>query len=358
MRSMLRTLLFAAFGCLLSEMFAGCSGMAPAGAISAPQAPAGERRSTGLERVLLPVRLGAAPGSTLPSSGAAPQTALMPPLAAAPFRGLYVSDFGVKYGQGGALLLSPRAFQPVGKLTGGMDAPDGEWIDRSGNFYVANADGPNVTEYAPGSKHPTCTYSGANDPTNVKTDNDGNVFVVDWNDGQSGSVDVYRQCRDSIVRTYTFGSGAPSDVAFDGAGRMYVMYLSGPSGRGTLEMFHGNSMTPVALGATVRFPGGLLIDKNKNLIAADQGVQGRADGAIDVIAPPYSTASSLVTRLAQPVWLSLNRRETILFASSFDWNTPTVWAFDYPSGSLRETIGSANGLVVPLGVAASPDDVF
>ncbi|MBD5657391.1 MAG: hypothetical protein IAI50_19745, partial [Candidatus Eremiobacteraeota bacterium] len=304
-------------------------------------------------------RLGAAPGSTLPSAFlAAPASAFDAPLAAMQFRGLYVSDLGVHAGTGGAWLLSPREFEPIAKLSAGMEVPDGEWIDRAGNYYVANANGGNVTEYAPGSRRLTCMYPGASDPTNVKTDADGNVYVIDWNIGQRGSIDVYKQCSKTIVKKFTFGRGAPTDVAFDGAGNLFVMYLVTSTESGALEEFRAGSKTPVALGATVSFPGGLLIDRNRNLIAADQGTAGKRTGSIDIIAPPYAKAVPLVSRLAQPVWLSLNQRQDVLFASSFDHNDPKVWVFNYPSGRLRTTIGSANGLVVPLGVAADPDDTF
>ncbi|HEY2476033.1 MAG TPA: hypothetical protein VGI19_14680 [Candidatus Cybelea sp.] len=66
-------------------------------------------------------------------------------------------------------------------LSNGMNAPDGEWVD-----------GGNVTEHAPGATSPTCTYSGAADPTDVKSDRNGNVFVVDWNIGHQGAIDVYK----------------------------------------------------------------------------------------------------------------------------------------------------------------------
>ena len=333
---------------LLAAAVAAAAIMLGGGAIAGPSQGGG-----------LAQRLGGAPGSTLPPTiFAAPESAFDAPLAAMQFRGLYVSDLGVHAGTGGAWLLSPREFKPIGKLSAGMYLPDGEWIDRNGNYYVANVDAANVTEYAPGNRRLTCTYTGASDPTNVKTDAEGNVYVVDWNIGHNGSIDVYKQCRNTIVKQYTFGGGAPSDVAFDGIGNMFVMYLVASTGPGALEEFHVGSKTPVALGATVGFPGGLLVDRSRNLIAADQGTAGKRTGAIDIIAPPYAKAVPLVSRLAQPVWLSLNQRQDVLFASSFDHNDPKVWVFDYPSGRLRTTIGSANGLVVPLGVAADPDDTF
>jgi hypothetical protein len=270
------------------------------------------------------------------------------------FKGLFVSDLGVKYGQGGVLQLGGPKYAQTGKLQDGMYLPDGNWFDSARNFYVANVDGRNVTEYAPGSRRPTCTYTGASDPTNVKTDKNGNVYVVDWNDGSSGAIDVYAQCKNAMIRRYTFGTATPSDLAFDASGNLFVLYLA--NGAGALEEFKAGSTTPTPLGATLKFPGGLAIDKRDNLIAADQGVNGKTNGAIDVIAPPYATAKPLVRNLAQPVFLSLNAREDTLYADSFYFAQPTVWVFDYPSGKLAVTLGAANGLSYPLGVAAAPED--
>ncbi|MGA8327060.1 MAG: hypothetical protein WB757_13360 [Candidatus Cybelea sp.] len=47
----------------------------------------------------------------------------------------------------------------AGRLTKGMYAPVGLWVDRFGNLYVANADGHDVTEYSPCKKSPKWTYT-------------------------------------------------------------------------------------------------------------------------------------------------------------------------------------------------------
>jgi hypothetical protein len=305
-------------------------------------------------------RVGGAPGTQLPSAAEVRSQEAFPESSARvitstskPFRGLYVSDLGIAQSQGGVRLLAARTYRQVGILDAGNTAPVGEWVDQSRNFYVANANGGNATEYAPRATSPTCTYSGAVDPTNVTTNKSGEVFVVDWSIGHSGVIDVYKHCQDKVVGNYTFGTGAPAGVTFDAHGNMFVMYLSGQTHNGALEEFKRHSKTPTPLAATVTFPGGLLMDKNQNLIAADQGVANQTNGAIDIIAPPYSTATPLVSGLAQPVWLSMNPSETLLFASSYA-RPPTVWVFEYPSGKLKATISAP--LRYPLGVAASPDD--
>jgi DNA-binding beta-propeller fold protein YncE len=303
-------------------------------------------------------------------SGAGPtnpntQSIGAPPFAGRPasvfpksFKGLYVSDFGID----GVRLLAAPKYDTIADLTKGMYGPAGLWVDPAGNLYVANADGKNVTEYAPGKQRPKCAYTGTTDPTDVKTNRMDEVFVMDWGEPNfDGAIDVYKQCQNTIVRKYAFGAGSiserPDDVAFDSAGNMFVIYLRAMHDgheAGRLEEFEGHSMTPKQLGASVSFPGGLLIDKHQRLIAANQGNQGEDNGSIVTIAPPYSIAKTLVAGLDQPVFLSLDRTGRLLFVSSFDLTTPTVWIFDYPSGKLKATLGAANGLQTPRGVAASP----
>jgi hypothetical protein len=97
-------------------------------------------------------------------------------------------------------------------------------------------------------------------------------------------------------------------------------------------------------------PGGLVLDKNDNLVAEDQA------GSIDVIAPPYASATPIVTDVNGPFRDSLNRKEDLLFSANTGSNTVTVYR--YPSGELLETLGASNGITTPLGVAESPNATF
>jgi hypothetical protein len=137
---------------------------------------------------------------------------------------------------------------------------------------------------------------------------------------------------------------------------VFVSYYTGSAG--ALEEFVAGSKNPRPLGATTVFPGGMVIDKKRNLIVADQGVAGQSNGSIDVVAPPYTTATPVLTGLAQPFHESLDKRESELYVTSFDFNVPTVWVMSYPSISIKQTLGSSNGLAYPLGAAHSPDAVF
>lgn len=303
-------------------------------------------------------RLGGAPGSVLRSLPAQTHRRAALGIAVTTMksipRDLYVSDLGVL----GIIVFRNRTYKELGTITNGTYGPDGLWVDRHGNLYAANFDGGNVTEYAPGASSPNCSYSGLADPINVTTDRKGNVFVSDWNSGSNGAIVKYKQCKDAIVKRYSFDSySAPEAAAVDDSGNLFIAYYAAnapPSSQGGFEEFPAGSNTPKQLGATIIFPGGMILDKNDDLIAADQGYAGAGNGAVDVIAPPYDNAAPISSQLAQPFHLSLNKKESLLFVTSLDFSVPTVWVMKYPSGNIKTTLGASNGLAYPLGVADSP----
>lgn len=223
------------------------------------------------------------------------------------------------------------------------------WVDNKGNLYVANVTGPNVLEFKPGSSTPNCTYSsGLVDPINVTTDTAGNVYIADFNKLQNpGYVDEFPQCSNTMSKQWSVSSG-PEGVAVDKSGDLFVAYF-GSSG-GNFEEFKGGSSTPTPLGAFVGSPAGLILDNHSNLIADDQA------GNIDVIAPPYSSVTTLESGLSDPFHVSLNKKETLLFNANAGAGTVTV--YKYPAGTLVTTLGSSNGLSGAAGVSDSPDSVF
>ncbi len=336
---------------IVALSLAGCAGSTPT-----VQPPGSSGALSGISSAW---RLGGAPGSAS-IVGRSTQNltrANARPLGGSIPKNLYVSDLVIP--GGGILIFMNGTYDSLGSITSGTSASDGLWVDQHGNLYAANADGGNVTEYAPGATSPTCTYSGLADPVNVTTDKHGHVFAVDWNSGSKGAIVEYEQCKDNIVRRFDFRRfTAPAGAVVDDAGNIFVAYYrakASSSQQGAFEEFRAGSKTPKKLGATVVFPGSVLLDKNANLIVADQGVSGQGNGAIDVIAPPYSSATPLRSGLAQPIHLALNKQETLLFANSFDFSNPTVWVMSYPAGTIETTLGTTNGLKFPLGVADSPN---
>jgi hypothetical protein len=83
-------------------------------------------------------------------------------------------------------------------------------------------------------------------------------------------------------------------------------------------------------------------------------------GSIDVIAPPYTFATPLVSGLSNPYHISLDKSEKLLFNANYGTSSegPTVTVYDYPSGTLVTTLGSSNGITASYGVSDSPDANF
>jgi hypothetical protein len=268
-------------------------------------------------------------------------------------RDLFISNFDPVSGNGNILVLKNKTYKQIRVIKEGTTGPSSLWVDSRGNLYLANQYGSDVLEYRPRASSPSCTYSaGLVGPSFVTTDDAGNVYVSDY---QNGDVVKYAQCQNTVLKQWsakTFAFG----IAVDSQGDLFVAYLAyghTNKGIGYFEEFKGGSSTPTQLGATVSFPGSLIIDRNGNLIADDQS------GNIDVIAPPYSSAKALVSGLNGPYGLSLNRQENLLFSANTGARySSSVTVYDYPSGQLVTTLGASNGVTRAYGVAESPEATF
>ena len=246
-------------------------------------------------------------------------------------------------------------YKHIGVITKGVRNAEGLWVDKAGNLYVANSGGGNVTEYAPGGTTPICTYSRKLvSPIDETTDDSGNVYVVDANHLQTpGYIDKYKQCDNTIAARYSIVT-PPEGVAVDVQGDVFVSYLTVAGG--AFEEFKNGQTTPTELRArTSDSPGGLRLDGKGDLISDQQGAQHKP-GTIAVIAPPYKKVTTLVTGLGNPFRLALNREQTLLF--NVDTLNEKVSVYQYPSGKLLKTLGAADGVTNPGGVATSPNAAF
>jgi hypothetical protein len=264
-------------------------------------------------------------------------------------RQIYVSDFGTNVVE----LLKYRRWTSLGTISNGVNGPDGNWVDKNGNFYVANYANPNITEYDP-SGNLMFTYStGIADPVDVTTDKVGNVYEADFNYTVSGGgyVNEYAQGSNTVAATCSQGGNVES-VAVDKHGNVFV-YYNNPSGGASITEYAGGltgcngTVLPISFG----FAGGMAIDKQGDLVVCDQIAP-----AVDVIAPPYtSITSTLGSGWSDPFHVTIDKAGTQAYVA--DLAAADVQVLTYPGGSSVATLGSANGLSSPASAVDSKNYV-
>jgi len=324
-------------------LVAGCSGgststAVPAGgsSIGAPAATTAGRTALSLKRYALTGnRTGIDPKFPLKAHLA--PAAILPPTNSA-YKELAVADVG----SGAVEILGP-SFHTKSTITSGLDGPDGDWIDTSKNLYVANYEGIDVQEYAAGSTTPTFTYSaGLVDPIEVTTDKAANVYVGDF---EGAFVAEYAQGSNTMSNECSPG-GLVEGIAVDSSSNVFVSYYNENTGSGSLVEYVGGlkGCSATALAPTFLFPGGMTFAKDgTTLLAADQ------EAGVDVIPKPYTSITATITGASDTFHIAVTKYNHLLFIT--DPGNADVYVANYPSGTEYTTLGSANGLVDPYGVA-------
>jgi hypothetical protein len=261
------------------------------------------------------------------------------PMKASGIKELAVTDFGT-----GEVELLNKKYAESGTISDGISGPDGDYIDSKGNLYVANYEGIDVQEYAKGKSSPSNTYSsGLSDPIDVSADSKGNVYVDDY------SADVvveYAQGKSSPTASCSTGLGNEG-VAVDSKGDVFV---SGNSSGGVgqiVEFKKGlKGCKGTTLGVTLEFAGGLQVDAKGDLVACDQ------DQGVDIIPSPYNSVGSTITGAEDTFHVALSKNNKTVFIA--DPSGADILVDSFPSGTPITTLGTANGLSDPAGVATYP----
>jgi DNA-binding beta-propeller fold protein YncE len=253
---------------------------------------------------------------------------------------LFVSDFGT----GAVEILANKTWTNKGSITSGISGPDGNWVDKKGNLYVANYEGVDITEYAKGSTSPSHTYSGVEDPVGVTTDSSENVYEADF---EGGYVAEFAQGSNSIIAQCSPG-GDVEGIAVDKSGNVFVAYVT-ESDTGKIAEYKGGlsgcSETPLSV--SLEFPGGMVLDKKANLVVCDQDAE-----AVDIIAPPYSSVTkTLGSGYDDPFHVTINKKNKQAYVANNAGEN--VFVLSYPSGSLKATLNSSNGLSDPAAAVDS-----
>lgn len=253
---------------------------------------------------------------------------------------LFVSDFGT----GAVEILANKTWTNTGSISSGIDGPDGNWVDKKGNLYVANYAGADITEYAKGTTSPSFTYGGVEDPVAVSTDSKGNVYEGDF---EGSYVSEFAQGSSSIIAQCSPG-GEVEGVAVDKSGDVFVAYYSSAEGGKIAEYTGGLSgCSATTLGVTVEFPGGMVLDKKGNLVICDQDAD-----AVDIIAPPYSSVTkTLGSGYTDPFHVTINKKNKQAYVANYGGED--VLVLSYPAGSTKATLNSSNGLSIPAAAVDS-----
>ena len=227
-------------------------------------------------------------------------------------------------------------------------AGDGDWYDGTGNLYSANYSAATVTEYS-GTTLKFTYSSGLGDPVAVTTDESGNVYVADYGFGSAGFVAEYAQGSNTQINVCPVTGGAEG-IAVSELGKVFLAYNDTNVGHGVLlEYKNGLSgCHATTLGATVSFAGGMQLLHHNVLALCDQ-----LGPTIDIINPPYSSVTTTISSgYGDPFHVAFNVSQGLMFVADVAFADVQVQA--YPSGSLITTLGSAQGLADPAGVASNP----
>lgn len=232
---------------------------------------------------------------------------------------------------------------PIGKITDGIDGPEGANVDAKGNFYVTNTDGNTVTEYPPNSIEPSFTYSERlTYPAGVAIDGKGNVYVTNLS---PASVQVFPQKTNSPNESIT-NVPYPIDVALDSSGDAFVTSYTQSRDNGEILEYAAGSTQGTNLGIVTHEPGGITLDKAGDIVTADQGLPGV------LVFPPGKTKASetFAQNTLDPDPVRLSRSEKEVYVG--DAIGSAVYVYAYPSGTLIDTI--TDGVDGPNGLALDP----
>lgn len=254
---------------------------------------------------------------------------------------LYVSSYKLNYVD--IYCAKGQNQAPIGKITDGIDGPEGANVDGKGDLYVTQTSSNTVTEYAPGSAKPLFTYStslGA--PAGVAVDKKGDVFVTNLS---PASVVVFPQ-RSNTPSLRITDAPYPIDVALDSAGNAYVTSYASDFKSGEILKYAPGSSAGASLGIVTKIPGGIALDKAGDIVTADQGLPGV------LVFPPGKTtpAKTFATNELDPDPVRFDKRENRVFVG--DAVGSAVYVYEYPSGTLIDAI--TDGVDGPNGLALIP----
>jgi hypothetical protein len=155
---------------------------------------------------------------------------------------------------------------------GGLNNPDGIFVDANRSLWVANSGANNVLKFKRGSVLPSKTLNdpggGPNDVTICPNDT---VYVSGYG---STSIEVYASGSTNPTSTLSFPGELGNDfLTCDAAGNVFVTIIDGSFHGGVVEYPGGNQSGATRLPISLQGPGGIKQDNAGNLLITDESIQ-------------------------------------------------------------------------------------
>jgi hypothetical protein len=246
---------------------------------------------------------------------------------------------------------------PSGKLTAGLNSPEGVWVAANHDIYVTNFLASDIVVFKRGAKTAYKTLKDpGQEPEDPVVDTAGDVYVTNFQTSSQGpgSVSVYAGGKTKPTSKLAVPNN--TDVlwcALDNHHDLYVGYFgsSGPA----LGKFKNAKGNLIAVNANFQFPGGLQFDTTQDLLLADESL-----GTLDVFELPNPSPSQVISApgggSVTGVALNIAGKDVYLADST----NAAVYEFSYPAGALVDTItkGLNASTGYPTGVATDPSAPF
>lgn len=250
-------------------------------------------------------------------------------------------------------ILTNKYYREVGQISSGLVNPNGIFLDKRGNLYVASqGGGASINEYAPNATSPSFTYStGMQSAIDVSVDAHGNVYEAD---GTGFVYQYFQGSNTAIAQCFPGGgSGNVSGVTVDSANDVFVSFTV--NNVGAIAEYPGglgDCSKKIVLGVPVVFPYGIAIDKQNDLVVADAGA-----AQVDVVDPPYSSVTRTIgSGFMEPITVRLSRNNALAFAT--DYKVHDVFVIDYQTGAIVTMLGTVYGLSDPRSAVDGPNAVY
>jgi sugar lactone lactonase YvrE len=202
-------------------------------------------------------------------------------------------------------------------------------FDASGDLFVSNAGGNNVTEYAPGATAPTATPTGLNIPIGLAFDHAGNLFVANaGNDTISVFTPGSTTPTSMPLTDPTLNGGYAGALAFDANGNLFAI-----NGDNTVSEFAPGSPTPTATLAGLATPTDLNFDAAGNLYVANFN-----GGTVSEFASGSTTPTATLTAGGGPLRMAFDGQGDLYGTDYYDG---TVSEFSPGPGIDHEAVAQA-----------------